>query len=79
MVHGGTPLFKKKVVTLCVPKSTRRSGVNQWVVFNDVHVVFDDVRVVFYNDVRWYLVSSTILIPHTPFPWSEVGLRVWGA
>jgi len=37
------------------------------VVFDDVHVVFDDVRVVF-DDVRWYLVSSTVLIPHTPFP-----------
>jgi hypothetical protein len=47
MVHGATPLFKKKVVTLCVPDSTRRSGVKQSVLFSVVHVVFSVVRVVF--------------------------------
>jgi len=51
MVHGATPLFKKMVITLCVPNSTRQSGTKQWVVFDDVHVVFDDVRVVF-DDVH---------------------------
>jgi len=62
MVHGAVRrrYSKKKVVTLFVPNSTRRSGVKEWVAFDDVHVVFDDVRVVF-DDVRWYLVSSTIL------------------
>ena len=47
MVHGAIRFSEKKVVTLWVPNSTRRSGVKQWMVFKEVHVVFSDVRVVF--------------------------------
>ena len=45
-------LSEKKVDTLCVPNSTRRSGVKQWVVFKEIHVVFRDVRRVVFSDVR---------------------------
>ena len=55
-------LVSREVVTLCVYLTVISA-----VVFDDFHVVFDDVRVVF-DDVRWYLVSSTTLLPHTPFP-----------
>jgi hypothetical protein len=57
--EGGHP------VDLCVPDSTRRSGVyNQLVVFNDVHVVFSDVRVVF-SDVRVVFDDYQVSIQHT--------------
>ena len=53
------------VVTLCVPNSIRRSGVKQWwylTMFTWYFMIFGMV----FDDVRWYLMSSTILIPHYP-------------
>jgi len=59
-------LVSRKVVTLCVPNSTRRSRVKQWWYFMMFgRVVFHDVRVVFHD--------YQILIPHTPFTLPRTG------
>ena len=61
------------MVTLCVPNSTRRSGVKQWVVFSVVHVAFSVVRVVF-SVVQ--VVFGEFNDTYSAYPLSHVAARV---